>query len=252
VSTGSQLEEVEAVYTAKLNSGEVTECLFNSIVLLVDNKRSTTKGITTITHLTLSCTDLLGISSLLYISKCSNSSENILGSRGLLGTLETGVKDKRDLRNLINPVSTSHDKSGNGRCSKSRCNSILLLARVDLSVPLTPSLGGSKHASSTTHISESSLSGTRSTSSSNTSDTSYSTSGSPGLCRDTHTSRHLDSVCLTVVLVHVGVHELYDIGTDGCEEYSRERGGGGLIPGKGEDGNNGTCRHFESVSIYVP
>jgi hypothetical protein len=50
---------------------------------------------------------------------------------------------------------------------------------------------------------------------------------------------------LTVVLSHVGVYKLNDVGTDRCKEYSRKRGGGGLLSGEGEDGKYGASSHFD-------
>ena len=46
--------------------------------------------------------------------------------------------------------------------------------------------------------------------------------------------------------------ELDNIGTDGCKEYSRKWGGGGLLSGKGKDGNYRACGHDEIFSICVP
>lgn len=56
-----------------------------------------------------------------------------------------------------------------------------------------------------------------------------------------------DSVRLTVVLRHVGVDEVHDVGADGHREHSRQ--GRGLLGHalRREDGNYGTSRHGEGL-----
>jgi hypothetical protein len=57
------------------------------------------------------------------------------------------------------------------------------------------------------------------------------------------TSADGDGVGLTVVLGHVGVDELDNVGTDGGVEDSGEWRGAGLFSGEGEDGENGAGSH---------
>ena len=55
-----------------------------------------------------------------------------------------------------------------------------------------------------------------------------------------------------MILVHAGVYELNNVGTDGCQEYSGEGGGGGLLSGEGEDGKDRAGGHFEVlVSAFL-
>ena len=67
VSTGSELEKVETIDAAKLDTGKVAEGLFDAIVVGVNDKRTTTEGVATVAHLTLTGTDLLGVGSLLDV-----------------------------------------------------------------------------------------------------------------------------------------------------------------------------------------
>ena len=53
----------------------------------------------------------------------------------------------------------------------------------------------------------------------------------------------VDGVGLTGILVHVGVHELNDISTDGGGHDIGESGLAGLGTGEGEDGDEGTGGH---------
>jgi len=244
VSTGSKLEEVEAADAAKLNSGKVAEGLLNTVVGGVDDKRSTTEGVTTSTHLTLTGTDLLGITGLLNILKSTNGSKDILGSGSLLGRLNGIVKHERNLRNLIDTVTTSHNKGRNSSGSQGGRNSIPLLGYIDLTVPLPPSLGRSKHTSTTTHVTEGTLSRTGGTTTADTGNTSYGTSGTPGRGGDLLSGADGDGVGLTAVFGHVGVYELDNVGTDGSGHDIGEGGFTGFLSGEGEDGYKGTGCHF--------
>mmetsp|Transcript_3044 Transcript_3044/g.4402 ORF Transcript_3044/g.4402 Transcript_3044/m.4402 type:complete len:123 (+) Transcript_3044:875-1243(+) len=115
-------------------------------------------------------------------------------------------------------------------------------------MPLSPGLGGGEHASSTTHVTECSLSTTGGSSSANTGDTGNGTSSSPGLGAYLLTSANGDGVGLTVVLGHVGVDELDQIraqrgGHDGWEWDGGVRGSAG-----GEYRDKRAGGHFSVVS----
>ena len=237
VASRSELEKVQAVDAAKLDTRQVTEGKLNSVVLGVDDKRSTTHGVSAVTHLTLTGTDLLGVSGLLDIIEGTDSREDILGGRGLLGGFDGGVQDKRNFRDFIDNVSTGHDKGRDGRSGQSRGNGVSLLSDVDLLVPLAPGLGRSEHASSTAHVSEGSLSGSGGTSSTDTRDTGDGTSGTPRGGRNLLSGSDGNGVGLTLVLVHVGVDELNNVGTKRSRHDGRESGLSRLVSGEGEDAN---------------
>jgi len=92
---------------------------------------------------------------------------------------------------------------------------VTLLGHVRLAVPPAPSLGGVEHTSATAHVTESTLTGTVGTSTRNTGDTRDGTTGTPGGSGGVVTSLVLDGDGLTTVLVHVGVNDANDIGTEG-------------------------------------
>ena len=239
MTTRGQLQKIQTVDTAKFDSRQVAESLFHTIVGLVNNEGTTTHGVTAVSHLTLTGADLLGGSSLVNIIKGSNGSKDILGNRGLLGGLDGVVEDKGNLGDLIDLVSTSHDESRHGGCGKGRGNGVSLLGDVALVVPLAPGLGGSEHASSTAHVSESSLSGTGGSSSTDTRDTGNSTSSSPRGGTSCLSGHDRDGVGLTLVLVHVGVNKLNNVGTKGSLEDSGESGLSLLLSGSAENANKG-------------
>ena len=93
-----------------------------------------------------------------------------------------------------------------------------LLVQVDLSVPSSEGLEGSEHSTLAALVTEGTLAGsggTRATDSGNTGD---SATGAPSFSGVHHTSLPEDSMSLSSVLVHVGVHELNDIVSDGGSE----------------------------------
>mmetsp|Transcript_25315 Transcript_25315/g.41564 ORF Transcript_25315/g.41564 Transcript_25315/m.41564 type:complete len:323 (+) Transcript_25315:1475-2443(+) len=243
VATRGKLQKIQAVDTAEFDPGKVTERLFNTVVGGVDDQRSTTHGVTTVTHLTLTSTDLFGVTGLVHIIEGSNSVQNILCDRSLLGGLNSVLQNKRNFGNFLDGVPTGHDKGWDGRCGQGRSNSITLLVDVDLLVPLAPGLGGSKHASSTTHVTEGTLSGAGSTSTSNTRNTSDSTSGTPGRSGNLLASTDRNSISLTLVLVHVGVNKLDNVRTERSRHDGRESGLSRLVSGERENANERSGGH---------
>jgi len=237
VASRGKLQKVQSVDAAKLDTGKIAECKLNAIILGVYDKRTTTHGVSAVTHLTLTGADLLGVSGLVNVIEGTDGGENVLRGRGLLGRFDGGVQDKRNFRDFVNDVTTSHDKSGDSRSGQGRGNSVSLLADVDLLVPLAPSLGGCKHATSTAHVTEGTLSGSGGTSSSDTGDTGNGTSSTPRGSRNLLSSADRDGVGLTLVLVHVGVNKLNNVGTERGHHDSRESSLSGLVSGEGEDAN---------------
>ena len=80
---------------------------------------------------------------------------------------------------LVDFVSSSHEKSGESRCSYSRADSIPPHLPVDTSVPLSPGFSGGEHAATPTHVTVGSLTGPVGTATSDTRDTSYSSASTP-------------------------------------------------------------------------
>mmetsp|Transcript_4103 Transcript_4103/g.9238 ORF Transcript_4103/g.9238 Transcript_4103/m.9238 type:complete len:333 (+) Transcript_4103:280-1278(+) len=243
VSTGCELQNVQTVDAAKLDTGKIAEGKLDSVVGGVDNKRTTTHGVSSVTHLTLTGTDLLRVSSLFDIIESTDGGKDILGGGGLLGGFNRGIQDKRNFRDFVNDVSTGHDKGRDGGSGQGGGNGVSLLANVDLLVPLAPGLGGSEHASSTTHVTESSLSGSGGTSSSYTGNTGDGTSGTPRGSRNLLSSADGHGVSLTLVLVDIGVNKLDDVRTERSRHNSGESSLSGFVAGEGENANKGTGGH---------
>ncbi|KAG1048243.1 hypothetical protein G6F42_029082 [Rhizopus arrhizus] len=64
MSTRSALQEVKTTDVDELETGQVTESLDKAVILVVDDKRTTTLSVTTVTELTLASTELAGVGDL--------------------------------------------------------------------------------------------------------------------------------------------------------------------------------------------
>mmetsp|Transcript_52679 Transcript_52679/g.132506 ORF Transcript_52679/g.132506 Transcript_52679/m.132506 type:complete len:232 (+) Transcript_52679:130-825(+) len=87
VSTGSQLQQVQAVHGAQLHAGQVAEGLHQSGVLLavvVDHERAATLHVATVAHLALAGADAAAGLHLLHIVVGTDRLENGHGLAGLL------------------------------------------------------------------------------------------------------------------------------------------------------------------------
>mmetsp|Transcript_118579 Transcript_118579/g.242332 ORF Transcript_118579/g.242332 Transcript_118579/m.242332 type:complete len:383 (+) Transcript_118579:314-1462(+) len=235
VSAGGQLEEVQPGNAAELDTGEVAEGELDSVVLGVDDEGTTSHGVSSVTHLTLTGTDALGVSGLFDVVEGTDGGKNVLGGGGLLGGFDGGVEDQGNLWDLVDDVSAGHDQGRDGGSGQGGGHGVSLLADVDLLVPLAPGLGGCEHASPAAHVTEGSLSGSGGTSSSDAGNTGDGTPGTPRGGGDLLSGTDRDGVGLSLVLVHVGVDELNDVGTEGSRHDGGESGLSGLVSREGED-----------------
>jgi len=236
VSSRGKLKKVESLNVAKFNSTEVSESLFDSIVGSVNNKRSTSHGVSSVSHLSLSGSDLLGGQASVDILVSSNLGQAGLGGGGLVHVLNVR-EDQWNLRNVVDGMTSGHNQSRDGSCGKSGSNGESSLALVDLSVPLSPSLGWGEHSSTSAHVSEGSLSGSLGSSSGNSWNSGDGSSSSPRDGTGLVTGVEVDGVSLSGVLVHVGVNELNNVRSQRREEDSWEGSRSSLDSGGGEDGN---------------
>jgi len=220
VSSRGELEKVQAANLDEVDTGEVAEGLHDAVILVVDHKGTTTQNMATVAELSLTAAELARASRLLDIFV---GTDRLQGGNGLLGLVERlgrVVNNARDLLDLSDGVSTGHHKGREGRSSQSRGDGVTLLVGVDLLVPLAPSLGRGEHATLAAHVSEGGLARTGVTATRHTGDTRHGATSSPGLSGVLVTGSDRDSVRLTLVLVHVGVNKVDNVGADRGQEDS--------------------------------
>mmetsp|Transcript_158344 Transcript_158344/g.485145 ORF Transcript_158344/g.485145 Transcript_158344/m.485145 type:complete len:333 (+) Transcript_158344:3-1001(+) len=179
VATGRQLEQVEAGHAARLDTGQVAECLGDAVVLVVHDEGAAAEHVATVAHLSLAATELLGVLGVLDVSVGVHTLEDLSGLLGARDRLNAVGDDQRNLGDLVDAVATRHDERGQSRRSQSGDSRETALALVHLTVPLAPDLGRREHATTTAHVAEGSLARTVGTTASDTGNTRNSTAGAP-------------------------------------------------------------------------
>lgn len=123
VSTRGELEEVEGVDVAGLDTGKVAESGDEVLAVLggvVDDQGAATLDVATVPQLTLTGAELAGVLDLLDIGGGTDSLEEVDSLGGLLqGTVGEGGAgdDEGNLRDGTNAVATGEDKGSAGRSS---------------------------------------------------------------------------------------------------------------------------------------
>jgi len=235
VSTRSELQEVESRNVNEFDTGQVSEGLDDPIVFVIDDQRATTLAVATVAHLALTSTQLPGVGNLEDISVGVQGLEEGHGLFGLFEGLGGGCDYKGNFFEFFDAMATCENERGEGRGGEGRDNGKPALVLVYLDVPFAPGLGRGKHAASTTHVSECSLSRTVGSSTTNTGDTCDGTTGTPRLCTSLVSGLFTYGISLSLVLCDALVDLLDDIEPDGCGQNGRERKGRGRVARSGTD-----------------
>jgi len=211
VSSGSDLEKVQALNGKKSDTGNIAESTAKSNVVVVDDNGTELLLVATVAHGTASSSVALGGNNLFDVGPDVGALEESYGILGLGEALNFVGHNIWDLRDLFDPVTASLDESRDSRGSNSRSNGVTLLADVDKAVPFAIDLQGSEHATSTAHVSESSLTGAVGTTTTDTGNTSDSTSSTPRFSGGLVTGFLGNSLSLTTVLTDLVEDNAHDI-----------------------------------------
>merc|ERR1719348_2264071 len=248
MTSRSQLEEVDGV-----NSRDVPECLGQTLILVVDDKRSSLLDVTSVSQLTLAGSHTSGGVHLGNIIPGLVTSEEHDSLLGLLKSLDLVGHNKRNLADAIDDVTLGHDQSGDPSGGNGGAHGVPLLGDIDLPVPPSPGLGGGEHTTSTAHVAESSLAGPVGTSSPDSGNSGNSSASSPGLSTGLVSGINIDAVGLASVLGDLVVDGRHDVGPHWGAEHGGQTHGG---PGAGvlvvidADQRASRCeRHFSLVEV---
>jgi hypothetical protein len=218
-----ELEEVESAHVGDLNSGDVPQSLEKGdIGSTVDNQRSTSAAVPSVSELSFSSANLDGIDDLLDISP---GTDVLQESDGLASTFNLfgGVRDdERELGGRVDSVSSGLNERENSGGSKGSGDGVSFLLDVASAVPSPPDADGCEHSSLSAHVSEGTLAVPGSTRASNSGNTGHSSTSTPRLSGVLHTSMVVDGMTLSSVFGDVGVDEVDDIGSDSNAEHSGE------------------------------
>jgi len=220
MASGGELQQRESRDGRKLDTGNVPECLNDTFIFGIYNEGTATLASATAAHLALSGTELLGVDDTLNVSISGESSEDFNGALSAVNGLKLVGKDEGQFGDLFNAMAAGKDEAGKSRGGECGGNSIAALIDRDLAMPATISLGGGEHATTTAHVTKSSLTGAMGTTTTNTGNTSNSATGTPGFSGSLMTGFAGDGIGLTAVLGNVGVNKANDVRTDGGRENS--------------------------------
>ena len=250
VTTWGELEEIQAGDVARIDTWHVSGRLLNlEVSITVDDEGSLAESETRVSHLALASASVLGGTDTGEIASTAEVVEALEESSGLL--LVKAVNNERKLGHIVDFVATGHDKGTASGGGESRGNSVSLLVGVNLSLPLSPDLERSEHATLAAHVTEGTLAGTVSTGARDSWDSSDGTTSTPGFSGVLVASVPEDGMSLSSVLGHVGVAELDDIISDGGREDGGHSGGSGNSLSVGSvhaDGRTGShyCKKYGS------
>jgi len=158
VTTWGELEDVKSVDVASIDTWEVSGGLLHTGGLVsVNNKWTLSHDVSGVSVFASSGSDLLRSSNL---GEIITSSEALESSEEGLGVWKGKVvNDKWELWDLVDVMTSSHNKWGASGSGKSGGNGMSSLSDVSLCVPFSPDLKWSEHSSLSAHVTESSLTG---------------------------------------------------------------------------------------------
>jgi len=180
MATGGKEKNVQAVNGKDVNTRKVAEGSEESAFLFVDDQRSLSLNVSPVSGLAFSGSDLLSVLDLLNIGISFKGFEEFDGLGGFIkGSDGVGAHDEGDFRDFLDSVTSGEDERCRRRSSEGRDEGIASLVEVNLSVPSSVDFGRGEHSTASAHVTESSLSGSVGTSSSDSRNTGNSTTCTP-------------------------------------------------------------------------
>jgi len=213
MSSWSELEDVESMDIASVNTWQVSSGSLEFIIsFVVDDKWSLSQDVSSVSEFTLTGSGVSGLSDLGEIISDTEGAEG--GEEGFSGTISEVVDDEWELWDVLNEMTSSHNKRGNGGSCEGSGNSMSSLGDINLSVPSSPDFKWGEHSSFSAHVTEGSLTGSGGTRSRDSWDSCYSSTSSPGFGGVLGTSLVENGVTLSSVVGKVGVDEMDKIVSD--------------------------------------
>lgn len=113
VTSGSELQDVESVDVANIDTLDVSSGLGNRVIIVVDNEGTLSHDISRVSVFAFTSSDFAGALDLIEIVINTKLGEDLEEVGCLLGGRES-INDKRELSDGINGVSSGHDERGAG------------------------------------------------------------------------------------------------------------------------------------------
>jgi len=221
VATWSQLSQVKSVDIADFNTWDVSDGSEESDVFVVVNEKwALTELVSSVSELAFTSSDDLSVGNSFNIFVGTESLQESNDVSGLFDTFDLVVNNQWEVGDTADSVASSQNERSQSGSSQGSSDGVSLLLDVDFSVPSSPGLQWSEHSTFSTRVGEGTLSGSGSTTSTNSW---YSCDGTTWTPRDSgvlHTSLSEDSVSLTGVLGDLIMDKSDDIESDGSSADS--------------------------------
>lgn len=243
VTTGSQLSEVKSVDVGDFNTGDVSDGSDEGgVFIVVDEKGTSSEIVSSVSELTLTSSDGLGVGNSFNIFVSTESLQEGNDVSSLFNNFELVIDNQRKVGDVGDSVTSGENEGSDGGGSQSGGNGVSLLLDVNLSVPSSPGLQGSEHSTLSTRVGEGTLSSSGSTRTRDSGNSGNGSTGTPGDGGVLHTGMDVNSVSLSGVLGDLVVNELNNIKSDGSSANSRKSNLSGdfLGVGRAEDADGGS------------
>jgi hypothetical protein len=213
VTSWGELEDVKSVHAAGIDSWEISSGgLDTGGLVSIDDKWTFSHDVSGVSVFSSTLSDLLGLSDL---SKIVTGSEVLEGSEDGLGVWKSQVVDDEwELWDLVDVMTSGHNKWSASSGGESGGNGMSSLGDVNLCVPFSPDLKWSEHSSFSAHVTESSLTSSGGTGTRDSWDSCYGSTCSPGFGGVLSTSFVENGVTLSSVLGKLRVDEMHKIVSD--------------------------------------
>jgi len=188
MSTRSEFEEVELIDGEEGDAGDVSHSLDDTVVVLVDDERTSLLDSSSVSHFTASSSESSGFLDSVDVIDGTDGLEYADGGLGLLECLGSAVDDEWEFWNSRDNVTLGHGERRNASSSDGGNNSVPSLSDIYSSMPVAPRLVWVEHSTASAHVSESSGTRSRSTTSSDSGNTSNSSASTPRFGRSLLTS----------------------------------------------------------------
>jgi len=120
VATRSQVQERQVINQSELNTRKVSESLVESLGHVIDDERTSSLSVSSVSGFANTTADLLGVSRLLNIIHSTNLGQGALGIFGFGNTVKGVRHNQRKFRDVLDAVATSHNEGRKSRGSQSR------------------------------------------------------------------------------------------------------------------------------------
>jgi len=141
MSTRSQLSKVKSVNVRDFNTRDVSNSSDEvDVFITVDEKRASSKSVSSVSELALTSSDDLGVGNSFNILISTESSKESNSFLGFFNAFDLVINNQRKVWNVLDSVASSEDERSDSGSSKSSSNSMSLLLDVNFSVPSSPGL----------------------------------------------------------------------------------------------------------------